>query len=85
MYVSTKSQSPFFKVEFKNPVSIGRIEWVRRIDGLDNNVGTLSQTTSADFTINYIGDDSVTKIFTLSRIVAYVNKLFEQVQKVMLP
>ena len=66
MYVSTKSQSPFFKVEFKNPVSIGRIEWVRRIDGLDNNVGTLSQTTSADFTINYIGDDSVTKVFVLS-------------------
>ena len=66
MYVSTNSQSPFFKVEFKNPVSIGRIEWVRRIDGLDNNVGGLSQTTSADFTINYIGDDSVTKIFTLS-------------------
>ena len=66
MYVSTKSQSPFFKVEFKNPVSIGRIEWVRRIDGLDNNVGGLSQTTSADFTINYIGDNSVTKIFALS-------------------
>ena len=66
MYVSTNSQSPFFKVEFKNPVSIGRIEWVRRIDGLDNNVGTLSQTTSADFTINYIGDDSVTKTYTLS-------------------
>ena len=66
MYVSTKSQSPFFKVEFKNPVSIGRIEWVRRIDGLDNNVGGLSQTTSADFTINYIGDDSVTKTYTLS-------------------
>ena len=66
MYVSTNSQSPFFKVEFKNPVSIGRIEWVRRIDGLDNNVGGLSQTTSADFTINYIGDDSVTKTFALS-------------------
>ena len=66
MYVSTNSQSPFFKVEFKNPVSIGRIEWVRRIDGLDNNVGTLSQTTSADFTINYIGDDSITKTYTLS-------------------
>ena len=66
MYVSTKSQSPFFKVEFKNPVSIGRIEWVRRIDGLDNNVGGLSQTTSADFTINYIGDNSVTKTFALS-------------------
>ena len=62
MYVSTKSQSPFFKVEFKNPVSIGRIEWVRRIDGLDNNIGGLSQTTSADFTINYIGDNSVTKV-----------------------
>ena len=66
MYVSTKSQSPFFKVEFKNPVSIGRIEWVRRIDGLDNNVGTLSQTTSADFIINYIGDNSITKTYTLS-------------------
>ena len=66
MYVSTNGTSPFFKVEFKNPVSIGRIEWVRRIDGLDNNVGTLSQTTSADFTINYIGDDSVTKTFALS-------------------
>ena len=66
MYVSTNSQSPFFKVEFKNPVSIGRIEWVRRIDGLDNNVGTLSQTTSANFTINYIGDDSITKTYTLS-------------------
>ena len=66
MYVSTNSQSPFFKVEFKNPVSIGRIEWVRRIDGLDNNVGGLSQTTSADFTINYIGDNSVTKTFALS-------------------
>ena len=66
MYVSTNSQPPFFKVEFKNPVSIGRIEWVRRIDGLDNNVGTLSQTTSADFTINYIGDDLITKTYTLS-------------------
>ena len=66
MYVSTNSQSPFFKVEFKNPVSIGRIEWVRRIDGLDNNVGTLSQTTSADFTINYIGNNSITKTYTLS-------------------
>ena len=66
MYVSTNGQSPFFKVEFKNPVSIGRIKWVRRIDGLDNNVGGLSQTTSADFTINYIGDDSVTKVFALS-------------------
>ena len=66
MYTSTNSTAPFFKVEFKNPVSIGRIEWVRIIDGLDNNVGTLSQTTSADFTINYIGDDSVTKTYTLS-------------------
>ena len=66
MYVSTNGQSPFFKVEFKNPVSIGRIEWVRRIDGLDNNVGGLSQTTSADFTINYIGNNSITKTYTLS-------------------
>ncbi len=66
MYVSTNSQSPFFKVEFKNPVTISKIKWVKKIAGLDNDYGAKVGVASADFSINYIGDNKTTKNIEIS-------------------
>ena len=60
MYVSTNGTSPFFKVEFKSPTSVNRIEWVKTITGLPNDAG-INNTTSVNYTINYIGNNTVTK------------------------
>ena len=49
-----------FKVEFKSPTSVNRIEWVQTIAGLPNDAG-INNTTSVNYTINYIGNSTVTK------------------------
>ena len=60
MYKSNSSPYSTFKVEFKSPTSVSRIEWVKTIAGLPNNAG-INNTTSVNYTINYIGNNTVTK------------------------
>ena len=60
MYKSNSSVYSTFKVEFKSPTSVSRIEWVQTIAGLPNDAG-INNTTSVNYTINYIGNNTVTK------------------------
>ena len=60
MYKSNSSVYSTFKVEFKSPTSVSRIEWVQTIAGLPNDAG-INNTTSINYTINYIGNSTVTK------------------------
>ena len=60
MYKSNDSVYSTFKVEFKNPTSVSRIEWVKTIAGLPNDAG-INNTTSVNYTINYIGNSTITK------------------------
>ena len=60
MYKSNQHPYSTFKVEFKSPTSVSRIEWVKTIAGLPNDAG-INNTTSVNYTINYIGNSTVTK------------------------
>ena len=60
MYKSNNNPYSTFKVEFKNPTSVNRIEWVQTIAGLPDDAG-INNTTSVNYTINYIGNSTVTK------------------------
>ena len=60
MYKSNSTPYSTFKVEFKSPTSVSRIEWVKTIAGLPNDAG-INNTTSVNYTINYIGNNTVTK------------------------
>ena len=60
MYKSNSRPYSTFKVEFKSPTSVSRIEWVKTIAGLPNDAG-INNTTSVNYTINYIGNSTVTK------------------------
>ena len=60
MYKSNSSPYSTFKVEFKSPTIVNRIEWVQTIAGLPDNAG-INNTTSVNYTINYIGNSTVTK------------------------
>ena len=66
MCVLQSGTTPTFKVEFKNPVTISKIKWVKKIAGLDNDYGTKVGAASADFSINYIGDNKTTKNIAIS-------------------
>ena len=60
MYKSNSSPYSTFKVEFKSPTNVNRIEWVQTIAGLPDDAG-INNTTSVNYTINYIGNSTVTK------------------------
>ena len=60
MYKSNIHPYSTFKVEFKSPTSVSRIEWVKTIAELPDNAG-INNTTSVNYTINYIGNSTVTK------------------------
>ena len=60
MYKSNNQPYSTFKVEFKSPTIVNRIEWVQTIAGLPDNAG-INNTTSVNYTINYIGNSTVTK------------------------
>ena len=60
MYKSNIHPYSTFKVEFKSPTIVNRIEWVQTIAGLPDNAG-INNTTSVNYTINYIGNGTVTK------------------------
>ena len=66
MCVLQSGTTPTFKVEFKNPVTISKIRWVKRIDGLDNDYGAKVGAASAHFSVNYIGDNKTTKNIEIS-------------------
>ena len=66
MCVLQSGTTPTFKVEFKNPVTIGKIEWVKKIVGLDNDYGVKVGAASAHFSVNYIGDNKTTKNIEIS-------------------
>ena len=66
MCVLQSGTTPTFKVEFKNPVTIGKIEWVKKIVGLDNDYGVKVEAASANFSVNYIGDNKTTKNIAIS-------------------
>ena len=66
MCVLQSGTTPTFKVEFKNPVTISKIKWVKRIDGLDNDYGVKVGAASANFSVNYIGDNKTTKNIEIS-------------------
>ena len=65
MYKSNNQPYSTFKVEFKSPTNVSRIEWVKTIAGLPDDAG-INNTTSVDYTINYIGNSTVTKQSTPS-------------------
>ena len=60
MYKSNIHPYSTFKVEFKSPTNVSRIEWVKTIAGLPDDAG-INNTTSVNYTINYIGNSAVTK------------------------
>ena len=60
MYKSNIHPYSTFKVEFKSPTIVNRIEWVQTIAGLPDDAG-INNTTSVNYTINYIGNSTVTK------------------------
>ena len=60
MYKSNNQPYSTFKVEFKSPTIVNRIEWVQTIAGLPDDAG-INNTTSVNYTINYIGNSTVTK------------------------
>ena len=60
MYKSNSSPYSTFKVEFKSPTNVSRIEWVKTVAGLPDDAG-INNTTSVNYTINYIGNSTVTK------------------------
>ena len=66
MCVLQSGTTPTFKVEFKNPVTISKIEWVKKIGGLDNDYGVKVGAASANFSVNYIGDNKTTKNIAIS-------------------
>ena len=66
MCVLRSGTKPTFKVEFKNPVTIGKIKWVKKIAGLDNDYGVKVGAASANFSVNYIGDNKTTKNIEIS-------------------
>ena len=66
MCVLQSGTTPTFKVEFKNPVTISKIKWVKKIAGLDNDYGVKVGATSANFSVNYIGDNKTTKNIAIS-------------------
>ena len=66
MCILQSGTTPTFKVEFKNPVTISKIKWVKRIDGLDNDYGAKVGAASAHFNVNYIGDSKTTKNIEIS-------------------
>ena len=60
MYKSNNHPYSTFKVEFKNHTSVSKIEWIQTIAGLPNDSG-INNATSINYTINYIGNSTVTK------------------------
>ena len=66
MCVLQSGTTPTFKVEFKNPVTISKIKWVKKIAGLDNDYGVKVGAASANFSVNYIGDNKTTKNIAIS-------------------
>ena len=66
MCVLQSGTTPTFKVEFKNPVTISKIKWVKKIAGLDNDYGVKVGAASANFSVNYIGDNKTTKNIEIS-------------------
>ena len=66
MCVLQSGTTPTFKVEFKNPVTISKIKWVKKIAGLDNDYGIKVGAASANFSVNYIGDNKTTKNIEIS-------------------
>ena len=60
MYKSNNQPYSTFKVEFKSPTIVNKIEWVQTIAGLPDDAG-INNTTSVNYTINYIGNGTVTK------------------------
>ena len=66
MCVLQSGTKPTFKVEFKNPVTISKIKWVKKIEGLNNDYGIKVGAASANFSVNYIGDNKTTKNIEIS-------------------
>ena len=66
MCVLQSGTTPTFKVEFKNPVTISKIKWVKKIEGLNNDYGIKVGAASANFSVNYIGDNKTTKNIAIS-------------------
>ena len=66
MRVLQSGTTPTFKVEFKNPVTISKIKWVKKIVGLDNDYGIRVGAASANFSVNYIGNNKTTKNIEIS-------------------
>ena len=66
MCVLQSGTTPTLKVEFKNPVTISKIKWVKKITGLDNDYGVKVGAASANFSVNYIGDNKTTKNIEIS-------------------